>query len=143
MRLTEIQRELLMEEEKDLQKKIGIGMEDDNTRPRLREIDLILRASEDIKPTQSDKLEVGHEFTVALDYGDNDKDLLTGILVEEKVVTNSNLTSIESPLGKAIVGRRIGENFNYTVQKDFHVSGRILDANIPTIERAREIVKTK
>lgn len=118
-------------------------MEDANTRPRLREIELILKVSEDIKPVQSDKLEVGYEFTVSLDYGDDDKDLHTGILVEEKVAANSNLTSIASPLGKAIVGRRIGENFNYTVQKDFHVNGRILDANIPTIERAREIVKTK
>ena len=47
------------------------------------------------------------------------------------------------PLGHAIVGRKIGDDFSYTLEKGYKVNGRILDANIPTIERAREIVKTK
>lgn len=143
MKLTEIQKELLKEEEKDLYKKIGMGMEDDQTRPRLRMIDLMLKTAEDVTPTESEVLEIGKEFTIAIDYGDDDKDVFTGILVEEKAVTNLNLTSIGSPLGNAIVGRKIGDDFSYTLEKGYKVNGRILDANIPTIERAREIVKTK
>ena len=143
MKLTEIQKELLKEEEKDLYRKLGMGMEDDQTRPRLRMIDLMLKTSETVNPTESDLLEVGKEFTVSIDYGYDDKEVFTGILVEEKAVPNLNLTSIGSPLGRAIVGRKIGDDFSYTLEKGYKVNGRILDANIPTIERAREIVKTK
>ena len=142
MKLTEIQKELLKEEEKDLYRKLGMGMEDDQTRPRLRMIDLMLKTSETVNPTESDLLEVGKEFTVSIDYGYDDKEVFTGILVEEKAVPNLNLTSIGSPLGHAIVGRKIGDDFSYTLEKGYKVNGRILDANIPTIERAREIVKT-
>lgn len=143
MKLTEIQRELLEEEEKDLYKKIGMGMEDEETRPRLRLIQLMLETSEKINPTESDVLEIGKEFTIAIDFGDDDQDIFTGILVEEKTVANSNLTSIESPLGGAILGRKIGEDFSYIIEKNHKAQGRILNVNIPTIERAREIVKTK
>ena len=143
MKLTEIQRELLEEEEKDLYKKIGMGMEDEETRPRLRLIQLMLETSEKINPTESDVLEIGKEFTIAIDFGDDDQDIFTGILVEEKAVTNANLTSIESPLGGAILGRKIGEDFSYIIEKNHKAQGRILNVNIPTIERAREIVKTK
>lgn len=143
MKLTEIQRELLEEEEKDLYKKIGMGMEDEETRPRLRLIQLMLETSEKVNPTESDVLEIGKEFTIAIDFGDDDQDIFTGILVEEKAVTNANLTSIESPLGGAILGRKIGEDFSYTIEKNHKAQGRILNVNIPTIERAREIVKTK
>lgn len=143
MKLTEIQRELLEEEEKELYKKIGMGMEDERTRPRLRMIQLMLETSEKINPTESDVLEIGKEFTIAIDFGDDDQDIFTGILVEEKTVANSNLTSIESPLGGAILGRKIGEDFSYIIEKNHKAQGRILNVNIPTIERAREIVKTK
>ena len=118
-------------------------MEDERTRPRLRMIQLMLETSEKINPTESDVLEIGKEFTIAIDFGDDDQDIFTGILVEEKTVANSNLTSIESPLGGAILGRKIGEDFSYIIEKNHKAQGRILNVNIPTIERAREIVKTK
>lgn len=143
MRLTEIQKELLKEEEKELCRKLGMGMGDNNS---LEEIRQLIKTSEKIVPTESEKVEPGKEFTVSLDYGDNDKEILTGILVEERttlISNNNNLISVQSPLGQAILGQPIGKEFNYNVQKTFHVSGRILDANIPTIERAKEIVKTK
>ena len=111
----------------------------------LEEIRQLIKTSEKIVPTESEKVEPGKEFTVSLDYGDDDKEILTGILVEERttLISNNNLISVQSPLGQAILGQPIGKEFNYNVQKTFHVSGRILDANIPTIERAKEIVKTK
>ena len=134
MRLTEIQKELC--------RKLGMGMGDNNS---LEEIRQLIKTSEKIVPTESEKVEPGKEFTVSLDYGDDDKEILTGILVEERttLISNNNLISVQSPLGQAILGQPIGKEFNYNVQKTFHVSGRILDANIPTIERAKEIVKTK
>ena len=142
MRLTEIQKELLKEEEKELCRKLGMGMGDNNS---LEEIRQLIKTSEKIVPTESEKVEPGKEFTVSLDYCDDDKEILTGILVEERttLISNNNLISVQSPLGQAILGQPIGKEFNYNVQKTFHVSGRILDANIPTIERAKEIVKTK
>ena len=142
MRLTEIQKELLKEEEKELCRKLGMGMGDNNS---LEEIRQLIKTSEKIVPTESEIVEPGKEFTVSLDYGDDDKEILTGILVEERttLISNNNLISVQSPLGQAILGQPIGKEFNYNVQKTFHVSGRILDANIPTIERAKEIVKTK
>ena len=142
MRLTEIQKELLKEEEKELCRKLGMGMGDNNS---LEEIRQLIKTSEKIVPTESEKVEPGKEFTVSLDYGYDDKEILTGILVEERttLISNNNLISVQSPLGQAILGQPIGKEFNYNVQKTFHVSGRILDANIPTIERAKEIVKTK
>lgn len=142
MRLTEIQKELLKEEEKELCRKLGMGMGDNNS---LEEIRQLIKTSEKIVPTESEKVEPGKEFTVSLDYGDDDKEILTCILVEERttLISNNNLISVQSPLGQAILGQPIGKEFNYNVQKTFHVSGRILDANIPTIERAKEIVKTK
>ena len=142
MRLTEIQKELLKEEEKELCRKLGMGMGDNNS---LEEIRQLIKTSEKIVPTESETVEPGKEFTVSLDYGDDDKEILTGILVEERttLISNNNLISVQSPLGQAILGQPIGKEFNYNVQKTFHVSGRILDANIPTIERAKEIVKTK
>ena len=142
MRLTEIQKELWKEEEKELCRKLGMGMGDNNS---LEEIRQLIKTSEKIVPTESEKVEPGKEFTVSLDYGDDDKEILTGILVEERttLISNNNLISVQSPLGQAILGQPIGKEFNYNVQKTFHVSGRILDANIPTIERAKEIVKTK
>ena len=143
MKLTDIQKELLKQEEKELLKKIGMGTEDNQARPRLRMIELILKTHEKANPKEDDTLEIGKEFTVALDYGDDDKEVFTGILVEEKVIPRVNLTSIESPLGNAILNRKIGDDFSYTIERGYKVNGRILDANIPTIERAREIVKTK
>ena len=142
MRLTEIQKELLKEEEKELCRKLGMGMGDNNS---LEEIRQLIKTSEKIVPTESEKVEPGKEFTVSLDYGDDDKEILTGILVEERttLISKNNFISDQSPLGQAILGQPIGKEFNYNVQKTFHVSGRILDANIPTIERAKEIVKTK
>ena len=142
MRLTEIQKDLLKEEEKELCRKLGMGMGDNNS---LEEIRQLIKTSEKIVPTESEKVESGKEFTVSLDYGDDDKEILTCILVEERttLISNNNLISVQSPLGQAILGQPIGKEFNYNVQKTFHVSGRILDANIPTIERAKEIVKTK
>ena len=143
MRLTEIQKELLKEEEKELCRKLGMGMGDNNSLEKIRQL---IKTSEKIVPTESEKVEPGKEFTVSLDYGDDDKEILTCILVEERttlISNNNNLISVQSPLGQAILGQPIGKEFNYNVQKTFHVSGRILDANIPTIERAKEIVKTK
>lgn len=143
MKLTEIQQELLKQEEKELLKKIGVGMEDEQTRSQLRMIELMLKTSEIATPTESDLLEIGKEFTVSMDYGDDDKEIFTGILVEEKALPNLHLTSIASPLGNAISGRKIGDDFSYTLERGYKVTGRILDANIPTLERAREIVKKK
>lgn len=143
MKLTEIQQELLKQEEKELLKRIGVGMEDEQTRSQLRMIELMLKTSEIATPTESDLLEIGKEFTVSMDYGDDDKEIFTGILVEEKALPNLHLTSIASPLGNAISGRKIGDDFSYTLERGYKVTGRILDANIPTLERAREIVKKK
>lgn len=149
MKLTDIQVELLEEEKREISKLIGKGIDVTDANTRIMLIDSILANYETLTPKANDKENVvpGKEFSVLLDYSDNgddtDKELFTGILVEEKPKSNSHLTSIESPLGKAINGQPIGSSFSYTVQKDFQVRGRILDANIPTIERAREIVKQK
>lgn len=142
MELAEIQIELLKEEIKKLHRKLEIDANNQKTKQSLAEIRSILQAPEVATPTENNQVEIGKEFTVHLDYGDGDTDTLTSILVKKKLVANPNLTSTESLVGRAILGRSIGESFSYKLD-NITVNGRILDARIPSMERARTIVKAK
>lgn len=142
MELAEIQIELLKEEIKKLHRKLEIDANDQKTKQSLAEIRSILQAPEVATPPENNQVEIGKEFTVHLDYGDGDTDTLTSILVKKKLVANPNLTSTESLVGRAILGRSIGESFSYKLD-NITVNGRILDARIPSMERARTIVKAK
>lgn len=142
MELAEIQIELLKEEIKKLHRKLETDANDQKTKQSIREIRSILQTPEVATPTENDQVEIGKEFTVHLDYGDDDTDTLTSILVEKKLVANPHLTSTESLVGRAILGRSIGESFSYKLD-NITVNGRILDARIPSMERARTIVKAK
>ena len=142
MELAEIQIELLKEEIKKLHRKLETDANDQKTKQSLAEIRSILQAPEVATPTENNQVEIGKEFTVHLDYGDGDTDTLTSILVKKKLVANPNLTSTESLVGRAILGRSIGESFSYKLD-NITVNGRILDARIPSMERARTIVKAK
>ena len=70
-----------------------------------------------IKPNNSDVIGLGSTFEIAMNYGDvTEKEIFT--LVE---VTNfaddPNLISIDSPLGKAVVGAKAGDTISYMVEK--------------------------
>lgn len=147
MNLLKVQIELLKEERKELLKKQSLlaNYASDNTKQRLAQIEEILEKEnfQIISPERIDRIDIGVPFKLEIDYGDEEKEVMAGVLVEERVTTepiDKFITSI-SPLGEAIHRLGLGESFSYTVNKTNTISGRVLEINLPTEEKMAELVK--
>lgn len=149
MNLLQVQIDLLKEEKKEILKKQSTGSYyvSANDDVRLTEIDEILKKEDFliVSPERVDRIDIGVPFKLEIDYGDDDKEIMEGVLVEQRITTEPHdkfITTI-SPLGEAIHRLSLGEDFSYTVNKTNVISGRILEINLPTEERMAELVKKR
>lgn len=101
------------------------------TTSALNEIKTQLLNCEIIEPNNSDEIGIGSTFEVSSEFdGEELKEVF--ILVETRLAGDpSNFVSIVSPLGKAVVGKKQGDNFRYVVENSIF-TGRI-----------NEIIKTQ
>lgn len=84
-----------------------------------------------IEPNNSDEIGLGSKFEISL-FFDEEEEREIFTLVETKISGDpSNFVSVNSPLGKAVLGKKQGDNFRYVVENRIF-SGRI-----------DEIIKTK
>ncbi len=76
-----------------------------------------LENHEVIEPNNSDIIGLGSTFEILMNYGDcKEKEICT--LVEmHNVCDSSDLISIDSPRGKAVLGKKAGDNISYEVEK--------------------------
>ena len=88
-----------------------------------------------IERNNSDEIKIGSTFEIFFD-GDDEK--ITCTLIETRIPNDPmHFISTSSPLGKAVIGKKQGDNFEYVVQKSV-ISGRITE-----IIKVEENVKTK
>lgn len=97
----------------------------------LHQIDEMLSHSDIIVDRKLDQVDVGTRFSVIFE--DNEKEDI--ILTEPNSLTsNCGFVSLESELGKAVVGHKKGDKISYTVKS----TGRKLTATIDDIDTMRE-----
>ena len=90
----------------------------------LNDIKKKLLNCEVVERSNSDEIEVGSTFEISLFFDDEEeKSIFT--LVETRIPKDPiNFISVTSPLGKAILGKKQGDNFKYVVENSIF-SGRI------------------
>lgn len=87
----------------------------ESVRSRKREIEDLLRMAEIIPEIDSEEIQIGSTFEV--DFEGEEKE--TFILVETLSALDSlkHYVSIDSPLGKSVIGKKQGDKFSYSVGK--------------------------
>lgn len=71
-----------------------------------------------LEPNTSDVIGLGSTFEIAMDYDNGFDDTETLTLVQVRNIGDSeDYISIDSPLGKAVVGAKVGEEIKYMVEK--------------------------
>lgn len=69
-----------------------------------------------IEPNNSEIIGLGSTFEISMNYGDfDDKETFTLVEVHN-VCDDSSLISVVSPLGKAALGKKVGDNVSYIVE---------------------------
>ena len=53
---------------------------------------------------------------------------------------NLDIYSVDSPLGKACVGKRIDQSFSYTIPSGAEITGKILECALPSLEQMEQII---
>lgn len=96
----------------------------------IREIDRALATSEFVTKRNYEMIDIGTLFTVRFEDGDVE-DM---ILVEKGISSNSTrMVSIESDLGKSVIGHKAGDNLTYTVG----ATGRKISITIDDIKKLK------
>lgn len=89
-----------------------------------------------IEPNNNDEIGIGSTFSISLFFEEEEKAIFT--LVETHLSTDpAHYISISSPLGRAVVNKKSGDNFRYVVENSIF-SGRINE-----IIKTEDKVKTK
>lgn len=103
----------------------------------LNEIKNKLINCEVIEPNNSDEIGIGSTVSISLFFeGEEEKSIFT--LVETHLSTDpTSFISIFSPLGRAVVNKKSGDNFRYVVENS------IFSGKINEIIKAEDKVKTK
>jgi transcription elongation GreA/GreB family factor len=55
-------------------------------------------------------------------------------------LSSLDIYSVDSPLGKACVGKRIEQSFSYTVPSGAELTGKILECALPSLEQMEQII---
>lgn len=77
-----------------------------------------------VEQNNSDTIEIGSSFEISL-FFDEEEEKSNFTLVETKLPRDPiNYISISSPLGKAVIGKKQGDDFKYIVENSI-ISGRI------------------
>jgi transcription elongation factor GreA len=91
---------------------------------RIRQLEELLRAAVVGEPPESDTVTPGMVIRVAID-GDEETYLLGS---REEAIEGMDVLSLQSPLGRAVVGRRPGEEFSYLTPTGLELPVKLLKA---------------
>lgn len=110
-------------------------------RERINAVNTYLNCYELVEEYDCEKISIGTEFTIFMDFGDNDTEKDTYRLVQTNVYNTreNNYISIDCPLGAAVLNKKVGEQISYLTPNSNRVNGVILDI-LPEkiIEKAKE-----
>ena len=110
-------------------------------RERIKTVNTYLNCYELVEGYDCEKISIGTEFTIFMDFGDNDTEKGTYRLVQANVCNKheNNYISVDCPLGNAVLNKKVGEQISYLTPNSNRVNGIILDI-LPekTIEKAKE-----
>lgn len=106
---------------------------------RVRIINNLLATAIIASPTSDSTIEIGSHFSAQIAFDEDDIDVLEGTLVEELVTIEpvGEFFTIKSYLGKAIIGKSLGDNFSWELPNGKTVSGKITE-----VEYNKEPTKT-
>ncbi|MGE5455688.1 MAG: GreA/GreB family elongation factor [Ignavibacteriales bacterium] len=108
---------------------------------RIKTIDAYLSHYQLVDKYESEKVSIGTEFTVYMDFGNNDNETDTYRLVYTNVssLETRNYISIDCPLGESVLNKKVGDKISYLTPAKKEVKGVILDI-LPekTVEQAKE-----
>jgi len=108
---------------------------------RVKTINSYLNCYELVDKYDSEKISIGTEFTVYMDFGNNETEKDTYKLVHTNVsnLRENNYVSIDCPLGAAVSNKKVGDQISYITPTKKVVKGVILDI-LPekTFEEAKE-----
>lgn len=113
---------------------------------RIRKINNILEEAEVVESSSIEKINIGSNVELFIDFGEDsdyqDDNYLSFILIEKKVGKESSesFITIESDIGKAIFGKRVGDKFSYQLYNGQQVNGIIM--NISS-EKENSVIKKK
>lgn len=95
---------------------------------RKREINRMLATSEVVKNPNTRRMEIGSKARVFVKMGTDDMELLEVELIEQKVgiTPNNHCYTIDSPLGRAIFHKEIGEKARYITQEGYRAQAEIV-----------------
>lgn len=80
------------------------------------ELTNILSTAQDIKPCDNDTVSMGN--IVTMDRGDQDSEQYQLVSAEEIRYRKLDATSVESPLGSELLGKRVGDVFEIIVNEE-------------------------
>ncbi len=110
-------------------------------RTRISTINSYLNCYELVDKYDSEKISIGTEFDIYMDFGNGDTEKGTYKLVQVNVCNRyeNNYISIDCPLGTAVQNKKIGDHISYLTPNKNKVNGVILDI-LPekTIEEVKE-----
>ena len=111
-------------------------------RERINTINSYLNSYELVEKYDCEKISIGTEFSVYMDFGNGDTEKGTYRLVHANVCNKyeNNYISIDCPLGTAVQNKKIGDHISYLTPNKNKVNGVILDI-LP--EKIIEEVKEK
>lgn len=112
---------------------------------RLSEIDYLLEHSIRICNPNSRSIDIGSKFSVVMKYGEDDYQYQDVVLVEKKVGTESSdcFVSLESPFGRAVYHKNVGEHFRYLQENGKFARGYIATCRFEREDLGTSIVKAK
>jgi transcription elongation GreA/GreB family factor len=111
---------------------------------RKEEIRELLEDSTIINPSTSKSIKIGSTFTAFISFNEKDSEELTYTLIEKRVSREplNDYVSLDSPLGKAVLDKKIGEYFTYPIGNNL-VSGTIEEVKHSTKNKADSKSKVK
>lgn len=101
---------------------------------RVKKIETILKDAVVIESSNSDTIGIGSRVSLFLDFGEGDIDedsFIDFTLIEKKVSTESseNFITMDSALGKAIVGKKEKDKFSYKIFDNRVIEGIVMSCN--------------
>ncbi len=101
----------------------------ESIRKRAKTINLYSNSYELVEEYDSEKINIGTEFTVYMDFGNNDCEKETYRLVQAivSISEKNNYISISCPLGEAVLNKKVGDNIQYLTPNKKRVNGVVLD----------------
>lgn len=106
---------------------------------RVRVINNLLATAVITTPTSDSTIEIGSHFSAKIMFDEDDIDVLEGTLVEELITIEpvGEFFTTKSYLGKAIIGKNLGDNFSWELP-----NGKTVEGKITEVEYNKEPTKT-